>query len=54
MANHGSVCCGESVERAADRAEELEASARLALDLGASGAAELPPDTVARLRARRP
>ncbi|MGC5221410.1 class II aldolase/adducin family protein [Micromonospora sp. DT81.3] len=53
LANHGSLCCGESVERAADRAEELEASARLALDLSASGAAQLDEETIARLRTRR-
>jgi len=54
MAHHGSLCCGESVERAADRAEELEAGARLAIDLRSSEAAELDGATVARLRARRP
>jgi L-fuculose-phosphate aldolase len=54
MANHGSLCCGESVEQAADRAEELEASARLALELHRVGAAELDDATVARLRTRRP
>jgi ribulose-5-phosphate 4-epimerase/fuculose-1-phosphate aldolase len=54
LANHGSLCCAESVERAADRAEELEAGARLALDLRDSGAVRLDAATVARLRMRRP
>jgi ribulose-5-phosphate 4-epimerase/fuculose-1-phosphate aldolase len=53
LAHHGSLCCADSVERAADRAEELEASARLALDLRGTGAAHLDPAAVVRLRDRR-
>lgn len=52
MAHHGSLCCADTLSRAADRAEELEAAARLTLDLRGSGAPELPREVIGRLRRR--
>ncbi|HEV7743340.1 MAG TPA: class II aldolase/adducin family protein, partial [Pseudolysinimonas sp.] len=50
LAHHGSVVAAESLDRAADLAEELEASAQLALVLAGRGAAELTAEQQAGLR----
>jgi ribulose-5-phosphate 4-epimerase/fuculose-1-phosphate aldolase len=50
LANHGSVIAAGTLDRAADLAEELEASAQLALTLEGRGAVELTPEQQARLR----
>jgi 3-dehydro-4-phosphotetronate decarboxylase len=50
LANHGSVVAASSLDRAADLAEELEASARLALTLADRGAVELTVEQQAELR----
>ena len=50
LANHGSVVAAASLERAADLAEELEASAQLALTLAGRGAVELTARQQADLR----
>ncbi len=49
LRNHGTVCAGASISEAADRAEELEATARLALLLDGRPVAGLGPADVAEL-----
>lgn len=49
LAQHGSVVVAASIERAADVAEELEASAALALALAGRDAVELTPEQQKRL-----
>ena len=51
LANHGSVVAGATLDRAVDLAEELEASARLALTLAGRGARVLSEAERASLRA---
>ena len=50
LANHGTVVAAATLDRAADLAEELEASARLALTLAGRGAVELTAEQQAHLR----
>lgn len=49
MANHGSVVAAADVDRAADLAEELESTARLALLVRGLPYRELPPSAVSEL-----
>jgi ribulose-5-phosphate 4-epimerase/fuculose-1-phosphate aldolase len=49
LANHGSVAVAATLDRAADLAEELEASAQLALTLAGRGAVELTPEQQSHL-----
>jgi ribulose-5-phosphate 4-epimerase/fuculose-1-phosphate aldolase len=50
LANHGSVTAAPTLDRAVDLAEELEASAALALTLAGRGARELTEEQRAALR----
>ena len=52
LANHGSVTAAPTLDRAVDLAEELEASAALALTLAGRGARELTEEQRAALRSR--
>ena len=50
LRNHGSVCAGTSLSEASDRAEELEATARLYFQLTGRALQELTPAQIAALR----
>ena len=54
LANHGSVVAGRSIDDAVDCAEELEATAALALLLGDRPVRELTPAQIAELEAAFP
>jgi len=51
LANHGSVAAADTLERAVDLAEELEAAARLHVTLLGTASRLLTPEQVAALRA---
>lgn len=50
LANHGSVVCGDTLATAADATEELEATARLFLDLGDRPVRTLSEEQIEELR----
>lgn len=50
LRNHGSICLGGSLSEAADRAEELEETAKLHFLLRGESLRELTPDEVADIR----